>query len=63
MSDHLFRLLERLQKLDDQLRRAQRLPIRQDSDRQEIARLTLMKSALRHRLTRLSARPARMPAH
>ncbi len=62
MSDHLFRLLERLQKLDDQLRRAQR----QRKDRQEIARLTLMKSALRHRLARLSARSAfirAMPAY
>ncbi|MBB3989813.1 DUF465 domain-containing protein [Croceicoccus naphthovorans] len=57
MSDRFFRLLERLQRLDDQLRRAQRTR----RDRLEIARLALRKAALKNRLRRLSSHP--LPIH
>ncbi|WP_156500538.1 DUF465 domain-containing protein [Croceicoccus bisphenolivorans] len=54
MTDRLFRRLERLQKLDDALRRAQR----SKSDPREIARLHILKSALKLRLMQLTARRA-----
>lgn len=53
MSDRLFLLLERHQKLDDALRRAQR---RRWIDPFEVARLKKLKLALKDRLARL-ARP------
>jgi len=54
MNDRLFRRLERLQKLDDALRLAQR----DKSDQREIARLHILKSVLKFRLAQLAARPA-----
>lgn len=57
MSDRLFRLLERHQKLDAQLRDAQR---RRWVDPLEIMRLKKLKLALKDRLMKLSRRK---PAH
>lgn len=58
MSDHLFHLMERHQKLDDALRRVQ---ARRWPDPFEIARLKKLKLALKDRLSRLAgkARPGR----
>jgi len=58
MSDTAFRLLERHQKLDDLLRRAQ---ARRFADPVEIARLKKLKLRIRDRLARLARRfaPAR----
>ena len=53
MSDKIFRLLERLQKLDDALTRAQ---LRRSA--LEVARLRAMKAGLKRRLGRALARPA-----
>ena len=53
MSDRIFRLLERLQKLDDALRRAQRTAI---LDPFEIARLRHLKSAVKRRLAHITRR-------
>ncbi len=59
MSDRVFRLLERHQKLDEALRRlqAKRWP-----DTFEIARLKKLKLAIKDRLARLARRPARSRA-
>ncbi|MBN8483999.1 MAG: YdcH family protein [Sphingomonadaceae bacterium] len=59
MSDRVFRLLERHQKLDEALRRlqAKRWP-----DPFEIARLKKLKLAIKDRLARLARRPARSRA-
>ncbi|MFC0590051.1 DUF465 domain-containing protein [Novosphingobium aquiterrae] len=53
MSDRVFRLMERHQKLDEMLRRLQ---ARRTADPFEIARLKKLKLALKDRLMRLSAR-------
>ncbi len=53
MSDRLFRLMERHQKLDDALRRLQ---TRRWPDPFEIARLKKLKLAIKDRLARLSAK-------
>lgn len=55
MSDRVFRLLERHQKLDELLRRAQR---RNWADPFEIARLKKLKLAIKDRLARMAIRPA-----
>lgn len=52
MPDLLFRLMERHQRLDDFLRRAQ---ARRFADPFEIARLTLLKRGVALRMRRLSA--------
>lgn len=57
MSDRLFRLLERHQKLDAELRAAQR---RRWVDPLEIMRLKKLKLALKDRLMKLARRK---PAH
>lgn len=59
MSDRVFRLLERHQKLDEALRRlqAKRWP-----DPLEIARLKKLKLAIKDRLARLARRPVRSRA-
>ncbi|MFN3516116.1 MAG: YdcH family protein [Novosphingobium sp.] len=59
MSDRVFRLLERHQRLDEALRRLQanRWP-----DPFEIARLKKLKLAIKDRLARLAQRPARSRA-
>lgn len=54
MSDHVFRLLERHQKLDALLRREQ---ARRWVDPAAIARLKKLKLALKDRLSRLANRP------
>jgi uncharacterized protein YdcH (DUF465 family) len=56
MSDAVFRLLERHQKLDDKLRQAQsrRIP-----DPFEVARIKKLKLALKDRLARLMRRTVR----
>jgi uncharacterized protein YdcH (DUF465 family) len=54
MSDHLFRLLERHQRLDAQLRQALG---RRWVDPHEIVRLKKLKLAIKDRLARLSRRP------
>lgn len=54
MSDALFRLFERHQKLDEMLRRAQR---RRFADPFEIARLRRSKNSLRDRLARQLGNP------
>lgn len=56
MSDRVFRLMERHQKLDEMLRRLQ---ARRTADPFEIARLKKLKLALKDRLMRLSARRLR----
>jgi len=56
MSDRTFRLLERHQKLDELLRRAQ---TRRWPDPLEISRLKKLKLAIKDRLARLTRRPAR----
>ena len=55
MSDRVFRLLERHQKLDELLCRAQR---RNWADPFEIARLKKRKLAIKDRLARVAIRPA-----
>ncbi|MCB2078833.1 MAG: YdcH family protein [Novosphingobium sp.] len=56
MSDRVFRLLERHQKLDERLRQAQR---RRVPDPFEVMRLKKLKLAIRDRLARLARkRPA-----
>lgn len=52
MSDRLFRLMERHQKLDDALRRMQ---MRRFADPFEIARLKKLKLAIKDRLARFGA--------
>ncbi|MFM5925222.1 MAG: DUF465 domain-containing protein [Novosphingobium sp.] len=59
MSDRLFLLMERHQKLDDTLRRIQ---ARRWVDPLEIARLKKLKLALKDRLARLTLRPRRREA-
>jgi hypothetical protein len=54
MTDRLFLLLERLQKLDATLRLAQ---VRRDADPFELARLRARKQSLKSRLARMM-RPA-----
>ncbi len=56
MSDRTFRLLERHQKLDELIRRAQNSRI---SDPFEVARLKKIKLAIKDRLTRLARGPVR----
>ena len=51
MSDHVYRLLERHQKLDDLLRRAQS---RRTADPFEVLRLKKLKLAIKDRIARLS---------
>lgn len=53
MSNHVFRLLERHQRLDDRLRRAQAL---RWADPFEIARLKKLKLAIRDRIARFARR-------
>lgn len=55
MSERIFRLLERHQKLDDRLRMAQSSRI---ADPFEIARLKKLKLAIKDRLSRLARRPS-----
>jgi uncharacterized protein len=55
MSDRVYRLLERHQRLDDLLRRAQ---ARRSADPFEIVRLKKMKLAIKDRLKRLARLPA-----
>lgn len=59
MSDRVFRLLERHQKLDEALRRLQ---ARRWPDPFEIARLKKLKLAVKDRLVRLARRPVRSRA-
>ena len=59
MSDRIFRLLERHQKLDDALRRAQR---RRWADPFEVARLKKLKLAIKDRLARLAGPRRRLSA-
>ena len=59
MSDRVFRLLERHQKLDDALRRAQR---RRWADPFEVARLKKLKLAIKDRLARLAGPRRRLSA-
>ena len=59
MSDRLFRLMERHQKLDEMLRRVQ---ARRWPDPFEIARLKKLKLAIKDRLARLSRKPRRSRA-
>lgn len=58
MSDHVYRLLERHQKLDDLLRRAQS---RRTADPFEVLRLKKLKLAIKDRINRLMQcrKPAR----
>lgn len=53
MSDRIFRLLERLQRLDERLRLAQT----SRRNKREIARLSRIKAGLKRRLARLVAQP------
>ena len=53
MSDHVYRLLERHQKLDDLLRRAQS---RRTADPFEILRLKKLKLAIKDRINRVMQR-------
>lgn len=55
MSERIYLLLERHQKLDDQIRRAQ---LRRFVDPFEIVRLKKLKLAIKDRLARLARRPA-----
>lgn len=55
MPERIFRLLERLQRLDDFLRSAQR---RNFADPLELARLRLLKARAKARLARLAPAPA-----
>ena len=57
MTDNVFRLLEKHQRLDERLRHAQ---ARRFNDPIEIARLKKLKLAIKDRLARLARR--RMPA-
>ena len=59
MSDRLFRLMERHQKLDEALRRVQ---TRRWPDPFEIARLKKLKLAIKDRLARLPASGRRVSA-
>ena len=54
MSDRVFRLMERHQKLDEALRQAQR---RRLADPFEIVRLKKLKLAIKDRMARLMRRP------
>lgn len=54
MSDRVFRLMERHQKLDEALRHAQR---RRLADPFEIVRLKKLKLAIKDRMARLMRRP------
>ena len=56
MSDRVFLLLERHQRLDDQLRRAQ---LRRFVDPLEIAQLKKLKLAVKDRLARFARGPIR----
>lgn len=56
MSDHLFRLMERHQKLDAMIDRAQR---RRGGDPFEILRLKKLKLGLKDRMARLLRQPGR----
>ena len=56
MSNRIYRLLERHQRLDDHLRRAQ---ARRFVDPYEISRLKKIKLAIKDRLARMLDRPAR----
>ncbi len=56
MSDHVFRLLERHQRLDSRLQQARS---RQWADPFEIARLKKLKLAIKDRVSRLLARGTR----
>lgn len=56
MTDRVYRLLERHQKLDERLRRAQ---TRRSTDPFEILRLKKLKLAIKDRLARLVRLPAR----
>lgn len=56
MTDRVFRLLERHQKLDEHLRRAQ---ARRSADPFEILRLKKLKLSIKDRLARLVRLPAR----
>ena len=58
MSDRLFRLMERHQKIDEALERARRGPA---SDPLEITRLKKLKLAIKDRLAALLRRP--VPLH
>ncbi|MFA7587046.1 MAG: YdcH family protein [Novosphingobium sp.] len=55
MTDRVFHLLERHQKLDDQLRRAQ---ARKFADPFEILRLKKLKMAIKDRIVRIPGIPA-----
>ena len=55
MSNRIYRLLERHQRLDDHLRRAQ---ARRFVDPYEISRLKKIKLAIKDRIDRLVKRPA-----
>lgn len=59
MSDSIFRLLERHQKLDDALRAAQR---RRWIDPFEVARIKKLKLVIKDRLARLARGPRRRAA-
>lgn len=59
MSDRLFRLMERHQKLDEALRRLQ---TRRVADPLEVARLKKLKLAIKDRLARFTAKPGRIRA-
>ena len=59
MSDHVFRLLERHQRLDSRLQQAR---TRRWADPFEIARLKKLKLAIKDRVNRLLAR-ANRPVH
>lgn len=55
MPERIFRLMERLQRLDQFLRMAQRRLV---PDPLELARLRLLKSQVKQRLSRLAPAPA-----
>lgn len=59
MSDRLFRLMERHQKLDDALRRLQG---RRTADPFEIVRLKKLKLAIKDRLARFAGKSGRVRA-
>lgn len=59
MSDRLFRLMERHQKLDEALHRLQR---RRWADPLEVARLKKLKLAIKDRLVKFSTRRGRVSA-
>lgn len=59
MSERLFRLMERHQKLDEALHRLQ---ARRSADPLEIARLKKLKLAIKDRLARFATKPTRARA-